>query len=132
MRATLKKMIPPKEVLVKMTPRFMSRFVQSEFVTAVRSGTRYMFHKHLLLTNLGISAGLSAGGDCIEQHYEKMKDPERQYNYRRTFNMSTAGVTIGGVCHYWYLWLDKFLPGRTFKIALKKVSEIEFMDVGLQ
>jgi protein Mpv17 len=92
----------------------------------MKTGTTYLFKKHLLLTNLGISAGLSATGDSIQQHYEKIKDPERNYNYRRTFNMSTAGVTIGGVCHFWYQWLDKFLPGRTLSIALKKVLQILF------
>jgi len=90
-------------------------------MSRVRGGTQFLFKKHLLMTNLAISAGLSATGDSIQQHYEKIKDPERNYNFRRTLNMSTAGVTIGGVCHFWYLWLDRFLPGRTFSIALKKM-----------
>ncbi|OXA60693.1 hypothetical protein Fcan01_05962 [Folsomia candida] len=103
------------------TATLVNRLVQSAFVSRMRTGTQFLFKKHLLLTNLGISAGLSATGDSIQQHYEKIKDPERAYNYRRTFNMSTAGVTIGTVCHFWYNWLDKFLPGRTFSIALKKM-----------
>ncbi|CAL8111679.1 unnamed protein product [Orchesella dallaii] len=106
---------------MKISHHMLSRFINSSFVTKMRSGTRYMFQRHLLLTNIGISAGLSATGDCIEQNYEKYKDPERKYEVRRTLNMSGAGVTTGVVCHYWYIWLDKYVPGRTFKIAMKKM-----------
>jgi len=127
----LRKLIPQKGVLVKVTtpPRFMSRFVQSDIIVALRTGTRTLFHKHLLLTNLAISGGLSAAGDCIEQEYEKLKDKDRKYSVRRTLNMTSAGIVIGGIVHYWYLWLDKFMPGRTFKLAVKKVFNITISSV---
>jgi len=106
---------------MKITSTFLSRFIQSTLVAKFRAGTSYMFNRHLLVTNLAISAGLSATGDSLEQNYEMVKSSERQYDLRRTFNMSVTGVTIGAVCHYWYIWLDKFLPGRTLKIACKKM-----------
>jgi len=106
---------------MKLTRLLFSRFIQNPFITKVRAGTRYMFHRHLLLTNLGISASLSATGDVLQQNYEMMKSPDRKYSLRRTFNMSLTGITVGLVCHHWYNWLDKFLPGRTLLIALKKM-----------
>ncbi|ODN06674.1 Mpv17-like protein 2 [Orchesella cincta] len=106
---------------MKISHLMLNRFINSSFVTKMRSGTRYMFQRHLLLTNIAISASISTVGDSIEQNYEKYKDRERKYEVRRTLNMSGAGVTTGVVCHYWYIWLDKYMPGRTFKIAMKKM-----------
>lgn len=81
-----------------------------------------MFQNQLLITNIGLSASLSGIGDSIEQKYEKYKDEKRKFDWTRCRNMSVSGVTIGVVCHYWYIWLDKKLPGQAFKTAVKKVS----------
>lgn len=115
-----------QNIIMKLTPRLLGRFVNSRIITKVRDGTNYMFKNHLLLVNVGISATLSGVGDSLQQHYEKYKTPERKYDYRRTFNMGVTGVTIGVLCHYWYIWLDKFLPGATFRIAMKKVLPSQF------
>ncbi|CAL8133145.1 unnamed protein product [Orchesella dallaii] len=94
----------------------------SSLFTLLRNGTLHMFRKHFLLTNMCISGSLSAVADCIEQHYEKFKEPERKYDLRRTCNMTAAGLTTGIVCHYWYIWLDNItLRGSPFKIAVKKM-----------
>jgi len=115
---------PVNEVMsttMKISHLLLNRFINSTFISKMRSGTSYMFRKHLLLTNIGISASIGSVGDCIEQNYEKYKAPDRKYDVRRTLNMSAAGVTTGAVCHYWYIWLDRYMPGRTFRIAMKKV-----------
>ncbi|ODM89640.1 Mpv17-like protein 2 [Orchesella cincta] len=91
-------------------------------LSRVQNGTLHMFRRHLLLTNILITGSFSAVGDCVEQQYEKYKDPSRNYQLRRTFNMTTAGLTTGVVCHYWYIWLDDLkLTGSPLKIALKRV-----------
>lgn len=47
---------------------------------------------------------------------------EPKYNWTRTAHMSAAGLTTGLLCHYWYIWLDKFYgPDRVLKVVLKKV-----------
>ena len=36
--------------------------------------------------------------------------------------MSTSfGLTSGFLCHFWYNYLDRFLPGSTLRIVVKKV-----------
>jgi len=80
-----------------------------------------MFRKHLLLTNLGISMSLSVTGDCLQQHYEIIKSGERSFDKKRSFHMGTSGLTVGFVCHHWYKYLDRFLPGRAIRTVFKKV-----------
>ena len=37
--------------------------------------------------------------------------------------MSTSfGLTSGLLCHYWYNWLDRALPGRGVRIVLQKIA----------
>jgi len=111
---------------MKLTQYLFMRIRRSPLVARVKGVSVYLFDKHLLATNLGISAGLSGIGDAIQQNYEIVKREDskakRQYDFRRTFNMSITGVTVGGVCHFWYNWLDKFLPGRALGIACRKVN----------
>jgi protein Mpv17 len=97
------------------------RFFQGALIRKTKGATRLMFNKHLLLTNLGISVGLSVAGDFLQQRYAILKSEDRTYNSKRTFNMGVTGCTIGFLCHYWYVWLDKFLPGRTWAVVGKKV-----------
>lgn len=40
---------------------------------------------------------------------------------RRNANVALSGLLIGPFCHYWYMFLDKWLPGRTFRIIAKKL-----------
>lgn len=78
-------------------------------------------NKYLLYTNVGISISLSAVGDVIEQHYEILKGELKKYDQLRTHHMSISGMTVGIICHNWYKYLDKRLPGRTIGIVMKKV-----------
>ena len=80
------------------------------------------FGNHLFLTNVGISFGLSGVGDMIEQKIESHKTKVK-INWSRTLHMSTAfGITSGFLCHFWYNYLDKLLPGRGVKVILKKIA----------
>lgn len=77
--------------------------------------------KYLLFTNICISVSLSSVGDSLEQQYEIMTKDLDKYSGKRTAHMALSGLTVGIVCHYWYKFIDQRLPGRTFKIVMRKV-----------
>ncbi len=44
------------------------------------------------------------------------------WNLRRTGQMSISfGMTSGFLCHFWYNYLDKILPGKSLKIVTRKI-----------
>lgn len=96
-----------------------SRF--SSVIQRVRNVKDVMFNKYLLFTNMGISFGLSATGDILQQHYMLVKGEKNHWDKKRTYHMSICGLSVGFVCHHWYLYLDKKLPGRALKIVLSKI-----------
>lgn len=77
--------------------------------------------RYLLFTNICISVSLSSVGDTLEQQYEILMKDLDKYNAKRTGHMALSGATVGVVCHYWYKFLDRRLPGRTVSIVMKKV-----------
>ncbi|GAB0097192.1 mpv17-like protein 2 [Sergentomyia squamirostris] len=91
-------------------------------VQKLRSGQQKAFStKYLLYTNVAISMTLSATGDMLEQHYQKVFGEHPRWDRKRSVKMGVTGVTVGVVCHYWYNFIDSFLPGRTLRLVLKKV-----------
>ena len=91
------------------------------------------FGNHLFFTNVGISFGLSGIGDLIEQKIEKRQQTQQasgnlvkkvsSVNWSRTLHMSTAfGLTSGFLCHFWYNYLDKVLPGRGVRVIVQKIA----------
>lgn len=80
-----------------------------------------LFEKHLFITNMGISISLSGAGDILEQQYRILKEEKQGWDKKRTVHMSITGLTVGMLCHHWYNYLDKNLPGRAVKVVLKKV-----------
>jgi len=86
---------------------------------------------HFLAANIGVSFGLSGLGDLLQQRIER-KQPVTlglssskppPINWRRTLNMSASfGCTAGLLCHYWYLYLDKLLPGRGIRTVVTKIA----------
>jgi len=78
-----------------------------------------LFKDHLFASNLAISFGLSGLGDIIQQSVEKSRS---KWNVKRTLEMSTSfGLTSGFLCHHWYNYLDRVLPGRGLSVVVKKV-----------
>lgn len=77
--------------------------------------------KYLLFTNICISVSLSSVGDCLEQQYEIVTKDLDKYSGKRTAHMALSGLTVGIVCHYWYKFIDQRLPGRTFRVVMRKV-----------
>lgn len=95
--------------------------LKSTVTQKCRHISNIMFSKYLLATNIGISMSLSATGDIIQQRYEMFQEEGKKWDAIRTRNMSISGVTVGIVCHYTYNFMDNVLPGRTFKLVMKKV-----------
>ncbi|XP_059607906.1 mpv17-like protein 2 [Phlebotomus argentipes] len=77
--------------------------------------------RYLVFTNVAISMTLSGVGDVLEQHYQKKFGQHPAWDRRRSVRMGVTGITVGVVCHYWYNFIDGFLPGRTLRMVLKKV-----------
>ncbi|CAG9808500.1 unnamed protein product [Chironomus riparius] len=77
--------------------------------------------KYLLTTNCLISVSLSSVGDIIEQNLEIYRKEIHKYDIIRSRNMAASGLTVGVFCHFWYKVLDSRMPGRTFKMVMKKV-----------
>jgi len=79
----------------------------------------------LFYTNTGLSFGLSGLGDLIQQKIElKRKTVSKQnINWSRALHMSTSfGLTAGVLCHFWYSFLDRSLPGKTLRVVIQKVA----------
>jgi len=76
----------------------------------------------LLVTNTTISFGLSGLGDLIQQKIETRKQVS-SVNWSRTLHMSTSfGLTSGVLCHFWYSYLDRILPGRGIRTIVTKIA----------
>ncbi|XP_023021479.2 mpv17-like protein 2 [Leptinotarsa decemlineata] len=102
--------------------QYLVKFIASNLLPKFKRVFKSAFsEKYLLLTNLGISVSLSGLGDAIEQRYEIMNDEIEKWNPLRTWHMSVSGLTVGFICHHWYKYLDKFLPGYTLRIVMKKI-----------
>ncbi|XP_014250780.1 mpv17-like protein 2 [Cimex lectularius] len=78
-----------------------------------------LFSKYLLYTNLGLSVTLTALGDFAEQKIMHYKVP---WDENRTTRVVIVGGVFGGyVSHWWFNYLEKKIPGQSFKSVMKKV-----------
>ena len=80
----------------------------TKFVPSMRQAKNDLFSKHLLATNITISVFFSGLGDVIEQMFEIIRKDETNWDPKRTLKLSTTGLTLGVICHYWYLKLDSY------------------------
>lgn len=86
------------------------------------SKVRVLFSpKYLLLTNMTITASLSSLGDIMQQSYEIAIHRQENWNKTRTFHVSITGLVLGPPCHFWYKFLDNYLPGRALNVIIKKL-----------
>lgn len=100
--------------------------------------------KYLLITNTVSCGVMMAAGDVIQQHREYWKkysqkyfptrvmaaSPENEkataisnapkYDYARTRNMTVVGLLQGPFHHWFYMILDRVLPGKSAKSVVKK------------
>lgn len=89
----------------------------SALAARFRAGVKTSFGKNLLLTNTLSSGGLLVVGDLIQQRAEGRERIDRA----RSLRMLTVGLSQGPPHHYWYLYLDRFLPGKAPLTICKKI-----------
>ena len=96
--------------------------VRDRMLQRVKTFTNVAFSKkYLLYTNVTVSLCLSATGDVLEQRLEMLNEETRRWSKKRTFNMGVCGVSVGVLCHFWYNFLDRVLPGYTIRVVAKKI-----------
>ena len=57
----------------------------------------------------------------MQQNYEMFRKRQSSWDPLRTRNICVTGSVVGPTCHYWYMLLDRLLPGRTLKMVGKKI-----------
>lgn len=87
---------------------------------------RHMFGRYLLVTNTVTCGSLLALGDISVQLIERAIVPEKKkqpldINWKRTGRFFAMGAIFGPMNHVWYTSLDKFFPGKSFSIIVKKI-----------
>lgn len=104
------------------------KYVKMTLTTQVNKIVKVAFsNKFLLFTNISISFCLSGAGDVIEQRFEKLANDLDKWDSKRTWNMSATGIAVGAVCHYWYKFLDRRLPGHTIRVVINKILLDQFI-----
>lgn len=91
-----------------------------KFLASARQAWKTSFGKNLLVTNIVSSGGLLVVGDLIQQNLEKCEQG-RGYDKERCARMGLVGLSQGPPHHYWYLYLDRILPGKTVATVGKKI-----------
>ena len=82
-----------------------------------------VFKRHLLLANTCISCGIDGLGDYLEQKLEGAEHIDKYRNAR----FASLGLVFGPWEYYWYHVLDKWFPGKTTKMVVRKVLLDEFI-----
>ncbi|XP_017786684.1 PREDICTED: mpv17-like protein 2 isoform X2 [Nicrophorus vespilloides] len=88
-------------------------------------GSQYFnkaFGEYLFITNTVTSGGLMAIGDLIQQEieYRSHSLPER-YDWARWTRLTIVGIAMGPLHHYFYKYLDSYLPRRNLFSVAKKI-----------
>lgn len=77
--------------------------------------------KNLLYTNTAISLLMSCAADGLQQKYQISHREIASWDRRRSRDVAVTGFLIGPFCHYWYIFLDWWLPGRSVRVVTKKL-----------
>lgn len=74
----------------------------------------------LLVFNVCTSSIVYAAGDQIQQRFEGHRH-RREADFRRSGRMTSVGAPIGALNHYWYMLLDRIIPGITSRAVVRKI-----------
>jgi len=86
-------------------------------------------HSNTVTTNTLTCGALLSVGDVIQQRLEKAmgKQTNNKHDTTRTGRMFVVGLTQGPPHHYWYIWLDKWLPKRNMRTVGLKILADQFL-----
>lgn len=89
-------------------------------VQGARAAVRASFgSNNLLVTNCVSSGGLLLIGDLLQQSREP--GANKTIDRERSLRMLLIGLSQGPPHHYWYLHLDRLLPGKSPVTVCKKI-----------
>ncbi|XP_035698567.1 mpv17-like protein 2 [Branchiostoma floridae] len=92
------------------------------FAPWIRTLSKNLFGRYLLVTNVVSSGALLATGDIIQQTIELAgANNGQKRDWRRTGRMCVIGTMMGPFNHFWYKMLDFYLPGTTFYTITRKI-----------
>ncbi|ESO06869.1 hypothetical protein HELRODRAFT_125752, partial [Helobdella robusta] len=80
--------------------------------------------RYLLVTNTSIGFLTGAVGDSINQNVgipRKKNVDDYKWSWSRFRNQCAQGSILGAAYHFWYLFLDRKLPGTSSSSVIKKV-----------
>jgi len=77
--------------------------------------------RHAWITNTVSGAALFIFGDGIEQKFEMHSGLIKQYDTGRMTRIGIIGLLEGPPHYFFYSYLDKYLPGRSFNTIGKKI-----------
>jgi len=81
--------------------------------SATSAGLDACFGRHKLLVVNTVSCGAFLGlGDVIQQRIERRRGLATRHDWARTGRLFLVGLSQGPPHHYFYIWLDKAVPGR--------------------
>lgn len=104
-----------------MPMRAVSLYTLSVTRSLRKKASTLFSRKYLLYTNTGISVIMSCIGDGLQQKYQLLNKEIASWDKRRSRDVAITGFLVGPFCHFWYLFLDRWLPGRTLKIVAQKL-----------
>ncbi|XP_064644178.1 mpv17-like protein [Lineus longissimus] len=78
---------------------------------------RKVFHAYPLLSNMAIVAGLYCAGDVTQRTVMRV-----DYDWRATARIATISCVSCPASFYFYKALDKYLPGRSLRVVMLKVT----------
>lgn len=107
--------------------RIAFQHVQPAIKVLTRRGKILFSQKYLLYTNTGISIFVSTSSDLVNQKYQISQKDIDKVDLKRSRDVAISGSFIGPFCHFWYMYLDKWFPGRSAKIIAKKLVVDQFV-----
>ncbi|XP_065155541.1 mpv17-like protein 2 isoform X2 [Atheta coriaria] len=92
--------------------------------TQIRGGTLFndVFGKYLFITNTVTSGVLMGLGDLAQQEIEYRRHMmAERYDWARMVRMFLVGLSMGPLHHYFYKYLDSYIPKRNLFSITKKI-----------
>jgi len=98
-----------------------------KFASAVVRTVKPAVTRNMLVTNTATSAVLFTSGDVIQQRIEKSMGQKNRYDFTRSGRMFLVGLSQGPPHHFWYIYLDKWLPKKTLRTVVLKILADQFI-----